>query len=101
MRLLAVLALAAVLAGCASPAPEPPVTPAERPQTAEPVIPSRVEQKDQCGAVALAYLVGRPKSEIPVPVDPARRRVACLSCCRRHHGGTYHERFRLEVLKVR
>ena len=74
MRLLAVLALAAVLAGCASPAPEPPVTPAERPQTAEPVIPSRVEQKDQCGAVALAYLVGRPKSEIPVPVDPARRR---------------------------
>ena len=34
-------------------------------------------------------------------VRPPRRRVACLSCCRRHHGGTYHERFRLEVLKVR
>ena len=29
-----------------------------------------------------------------------RRRVACLSCCRRHHGGRYHERFRLEVLKI-
>jgi predicted SprT family Zn-dependent metalloprotease len=23
-----------------------------------------------------------------------KRRIACLSCCRLHHGGLYHERFR-------
>ena len=39
--------------------------------------------------------------EIHERVRPPRRRVACLSCCRRHHGGTYHERFRLEFLKIR
>jgi SprT protein len=33
-------------------------------------------------------------------VRPPRRRVACLACCRLHHGGRYHERFRLEVLKI-
>lgn len=33
-------------------------------------------------------------------VHPPKRRVACLACCRRHHGGLYHERFRLEVLKI-
>jgi predicted SprT family Zn-dependent metalloprotease len=29
-----------------------------------------------------------------------RRRVACLACCRRHHDGLYHERFRLEVISI-
>lgn len=33
-----------------------------------------------CEAASLAYLVGRPKTEIPVPVDPSRRRVACTTC---------------------
>ena len=32
-------------------------------------------------------------------VRPPRRQVACLACCRRHHGGRYHESFRLEILK--
>jgi predicted SprT family Zn-dependent metalloprotease len=27
-----------------------------------------------------------------------RGRVACLACCRRHHGGRYHEHYRLEIL---
>ena len=35
---------------------------------------------DTCGASALAYLVGRPRTEIPVPTDPARRRVTCTTC---------------------
>ena len=35
---------------------------------------------DSCGAVALQYLVGKPKSEIPVPLHPAQRRVVCSSC---------------------
>jgi hypothetical protein len=35
---------------------------------------------DLCGASALTYLVGRPRTEIPVPVDPAGRRVSCTTC---------------------
>ncbi|MEO8811527.1 MAG: hypothetical protein ABI376_01270 [Caulobacteraceae bacterium] len=35
---------------------------------------------DQCGADPLRYLVGRPRTEIPVPVDPGRRRVICTTC---------------------
>lgn len=30
-------------------------------------------------------------------VRPPKRRVACMACCRMHHGGVYHERFRLEI----
>ena len=32
-------------------------------------------------------------------VHPPKRRVACLACCRLHHGGRYHERFRLEIVE--
>ena len=35
---------------------------------------------DTCGAAALAGLVGRPRTQIPVPVDLSRRRVACTAC---------------------
>ena len=35
---------------------------------------------DQCGAAAHAYLVGKRKTEIPIPVDPSKRRVACTTC---------------------
>jgi hypothetical protein len=34
----------------------------------------------QCDAPALAYLVGHPRTDIPVPVDPSHRRVFCTSC---------------------
>jgi hypothetical protein len=33
-----------------------------------------------CDAPQLTYLIGRPKTEIPVPVDPSRRRVSCTTC---------------------
>ncbi len=36
--------------------------------------------RDTCGAAALAGLVGRPRTQIPVPVDLSRRRVACTAC---------------------
>jgi hypothetical protein len=36
--------------------------------------------KDACGAVALQYLIGKPRTEIPVPLQPGMRRVACTSC---------------------
>jgi hypothetical protein len=35
---------------------------------------------DQCGAAALQYLVGRPRTEIPVSVDLSNRRVYCETC---------------------
>ncbi|CAN5150160.1 hypothetical protein BH09PSE2_BH09PSE2_12420 [soil metagenome] len=47
-----------------------------------PVQPSRVSTPaaDQCGAASLQYLVGKPKTEIPVAIDPSRRRVTCTTC---------------------
>ena len=35
---------------------------------------------DLCKANDLQWLVGRNKSEIPVPVDVVNRRVVCTSC---------------------
>jgi hypothetical protein len=35
---------------------------------------------DSCGAVQMQSLVGRPRSLIPVPLDPNRQRVACTTC---------------------
>ncbi len=35
---------------------------------------------DQCGAGDLADLVGKPRTDIPVPVDPSHRRVYCTTC---------------------
>lgn len=40
------------------------------------------EPPDRCGAASMAWLVGRPKSEIPVPVDLSNRRVQCTACSR-------------------
>ena len=75
--LLGVLVLAAA---CASPPPEvPPAAPAPAPPPtpiASPVPPTR----DACGAADVQNLVGRPRTEIPVPIDPNRQRVACTTC---------------------
>lgn len=61
-----------VLSGCGgapsavtSPAPPAPVSPVT---------------VDQCGAAALSYLMGQPRTEIPVPVDVTSRRVTCTEC---------------------
>jgi len=35
---------------------------------------------DSCGAAALQYLVGKPRTDIPVPVNPGMRRVVCSTC---------------------
>jgi hypothetical protein len=35
---------------------------------------------DYCGANELQYLVGKHRTDIPVPVDPTRRRVTCTTC---------------------
>jgi hypothetical protein len=28
----------------------------------------------------MQHLVGRPRSEIPIPLNPSRQRVACTTC---------------------
>ncbi|MFC7379331.1 hypothetical protein [Brevundimonas sp. GCM10030266] len=38
------------------------------------------QNADLCRAGDLQNLVGRPRSEIPVPVDVVNRRVTCTTC---------------------
>ena len=47
---------------------------------ASPPIPVMPVKADTCGAAALQYLVGKPKTEVPVPVEPGNRRVYCSTC---------------------
>lgn len=35
---------------------------------------------DLCKAREMQWLVGKPRTEIPVPVDVVNRRVACTTC---------------------
>lgn len=37
-------------------------------------------EADLCKAREHQYLVGKPKSEIPVPVEVVNRRVVCTTC---------------------
>ena len=82
------------LASCSS-APEAPVAPpphstpqapayhaptVSRPATPPPAPVYKPMANDQCGASALQGLVGKPRTEIPVPLDPGKRRVVCSSC---------------------
>jgi hypothetical protein len=72
-----------ILAACATEPPAPPPPPPPPPVVQAPVTPPPPPPKpvtDSCGAVDLQYLVGRPRTEIPIPVDPTRRRVVCSTC---------------------
>jgi hypothetical protein len=76
--LIALLALAA----CSTPASD-----ASAPRTVEQAqinLPTGVRPSnptvDLCRAGELQWLVGKPKTEIPVPVDVVNRRVACTTC---------------------
>lgn len=76
------LSMAGLLAlfACASPTEAPAPQPAPQIETPAPTpMPAR-PPKDMCGAYEMQHLVGRPKTEIPIPVDPTKRRVACTSC---------------------
>lgn len=78
MRRIALLSLLLSLGACASDTgpsytPPPPTlitAPKPRPQV----------NADACGAHDLQYLIGRPRTEIPVPLHPSMRRVLCMSC---------------------
>ncbi len=78
---VSVLGLMALFA-CATPEPEPVSAGTPRaPTIVEVPAPMPVQQpKDRCGANALQSLIGKPKTEIPVPVDPSKRRVSCSTC---------------------
>ncbi|WP_240902992.1 peptidase inhibitor I78 [Caulobacter sp. SLTY] len=67
------------LFACATPEPAPAPAPPPPPKAEAPPPPPPAP-RDTCGAGELQYLVGRPKSEIPIPVDPSKRRVACTTC---------------------
>lgn len=66
----------------AQPARETPVyrPPVERPPAPAPQAEYKPMADDQCGAAALQYLVGKPRTDIPVPLNPGSRRVVCSSC---------------------
>lgn len=49
-------------------------TTAAAPTTIQPV------KGDTCGAASLTYLIGKPRTEAPAPVDTAKRRVYCSTC---------------------
>ena len=99
IRVAAIIALAGLAAGCGT---APKLTRASRPttlagtlgyplasaqgQTVGPLIepPSAPAAppapKGRCDAPSLVYLIGRPRTEIPVPADLSHRRVACTTC---------------------
>ena len=86
-RLAALTGMLLLASACASPPQdEPPpayaragteAAPSPPPPAAPPV---KLPLKDACGASDLQNLVGRPRTEIPVPVNPDRQRVACTTC---------------------
>lgn len=78
-----------VLAACATAStPGPAKGPTPAPATPAPVVrpvtppPAPVYEPPapNCRADQHQHLVGRPRSEIPVPTDPSRQRVACTTC---------------------
>ena len=79
--LLSVVALV-LLPGCSVARPIGPIV--DAPPTpiagaATPVVPTPASA-EKCDAAQLVWLIGRSRNEIPVPVDPSRRRVACTRC---------------------
>jgi len=57
-----------------------PITESAKPAPSVIQTPTPRRWADACGAAEAQGLVGRPRSEIPVPVQPALQRVACTTC---------------------
>lgn len=75
IKILAGAAALLLMSACASDAPAPPPPPPSYRPPPPPPPPA-----DQCGAAEAQKYVGRPRSEIPIPVLPALQRVACTTC---------------------
>lgn len=76
---LAVLALGACSTASQDEAPAPTPPPAA-PAPRSPVPKPAPGGQDACGAADMQRFVGRPRSEIPIPLNPSRQRVACTTC---------------------
>jgi hypothetical protein len=75
-----------LISGCGStpeplppPPPPKPIANVAKPPPPKPVVMTPVNP-DACGAKDMQYLVGLPKSDIPVPLNPRLRRVVCSTC---------------------
>lgn len=65
----------------AAPAPAPPPVRSPPPRsTPPPRVTPPPAPTDACGASQMQHLVGRPRSEIPIPIRPSLQRVACTTC---------------------
>jgi hypothetical protein len=73
--------LSLMLVACAG-GPEPEPSPPPAPLIRYPVQPQPQANPDACNARPLQYLIGRPRTEIPVPVHPSMRQVVCTTCPR-------------------
>jgi hypothetical protein len=81
VRSLAAGGLALVLAACSSAPSEAPEPSGPAPIAARPPEPAPgATGSDRCGAAEAQSLVGKLRTEIPIPIDPARQRVACTTC---------------------
>ena len=78
-----------LIAGCNGAEPKASQTPAGPPKIDPPPVSATPAPSAQiaapsssepCDKASLAYLIGKPRSLIPVPVDPSLRRVACTTC---------------------
>jgi hypothetical protein len=81
-RLSATIGLIAIAGACTTPAKPPAPPPVAEAPPPTPVVspPQALGARDTCGADPLQYLIGRPRTDIPVPVNPNLRRVVCSSC---------------------
>jgi hypothetical protein len=86
LPLIGVAAVIAVVAGVGwaqtvtpltAPAPAS-AQPPQPPYIAPPTTPAPIQSR--CEAASLAWLVGKPRTAIPVPVDLSNRRVSCTTC---------------------
>jgi hypothetical protein len=75
MRLWTIATLV-VLGACAEQEPQAPSPPLAHTTRAAPP----QQPQDACGAGPLQSLIGKPRTDIPVPVNPAMRRVVCSTC---------------------
>lgn len=90
MRRFGPLAIVFTLVACAdnthrppapAPAPAPSATYGPAPSAATPPpAPEPHASADQCGLDELRGMVGKSRTEIPIPVEPGRRRVVCDTC---------------------
>jgi len=77
-----ILAGALALTACSTPqeAASPPPPPVSRPAPPPPSVEPSPASDDACNAKAHQRLVGRPRTEVPVPVRPNLQRVLCTTC---------------------